>query len=214
MADHGVLFLDELPEFDRDVLEALREPLEDGHVAIARVGRAAIFPARFQLVAAMNPCPCGYAGTDSSRCHCRDSLVERYAERVSGPLRDRIDLWVTMPRVAPASLVSRAEPESSASVAARIASCRDRQVRRRGRLNSRLSGRALRGAARLGKIEERRLVALSELEGLSARGTERLLRVARTIADLAEAESVDGTCLEEAARYRSPASVAAQRLAG
>jgi len=214
MADYGVLFLDELPEFDRDVLEALREPLEDGHVAIARVGRAAIFPARFQLVAAMNPCPCGYAGTDSSRCHCRDSLVERYAERVSGPLRDRIDLWVMMPRVAPAALVSRAEPESSATVAARIASCRERQVQRRGRLNSRLSGRALRGAARLGKMEERRLVALSELEGLSARGTERLLRVARTIADLAEAESVDGACLEEAARYRSPASVAAQRLAG
>src|SRR5205814_2681561 len=90
LAHNGVLFLDELPEFDRDVLEALREPLEDGRVAITRVGRATVFPARFQLVAAMNPCPCGYAGTDSSRCHCRDSLVERYVERVSGPLRDRI----------------------------------------------------------------------------------------------------------------------------
>ena len=213
LADHGVLFLDELPEFDRDVLEALREPLEEGRVAISRVGRATTFPARFQLVAAMNPCPCGYAGTDKARCHCRESIVERYAERVSGPLRDRIDLWVTMPRVPPAALVASLEPERSVDVASRIAACRRLQVERCGRLNARIRGRALRGAARMGRAEERRLVALSELEGLSARGTERLLRVARTIADLADLETVDVACLEEAARYRSPASQAAARLA-
>src|SRR5439155_17955103 len=155
LADHGVLFLDELPEFDRDVLEALREPLEEGRVAIARVGRATTFPARFQLVAAMNPCPCGYAGTDKTRCHCRDSVVDRYAERVSGPLRDRIDLWVTMPRVAPAVLVGTLQPEPSAQVSARIAACRRGQLGRRGRLNARLTGRALRAAAQLGRPEER-----------------------------------------------------------
>ena len=105
LADQGVLFLDELPEFARDVLEALRQPLEEGRVAIARVGRATIFPARFQLVAAMNPCPCGYAGTAERACACPASLPERYQRRISGPLRDRIDVWVSMPRVAPLSLV-------------------------------------------------------------------------------------------------------------
>ncbi len=212
LAHHGVLFLDELPEFDRDVLEALRQPLEDGRVAIARVGRATTFPARFQLVAAMNPCPCGMAGTAS--CHCADSVVDRYAGRVSGPLRDRIDLWVTMPRVPPATLVSAPPPESSAAVAERIVEARQRQLARPGRLlNSRIDGRVLRAACRLARADEHRLVDLAELEELSARGTTRLLRVARTIADLAGGDAVERRHLEEAARFRSPARTFGMRRA-
>ena len=113
-ADQGVLFLDELPEFDRDVLEALRQPLEAGRVAISRAGRATTFPARFQLVAAMNPCPCGFAGSSDRACSCPPLVPERYQRRISGPLRDRIDIWISMPRVAPSLLVRGIEPEGSA----------------------------------------------------------------------------------------------------
>ena len=123
-ADQGVLFLDELPEFGRDVLEALRQPMEEGRVAVSRVGRATIFPARFQLVAAMNPCPCGFAGSSDRACGCPPHVPERYQRRVSGPLRDRIDLWISMPRVAPLALVRGPEPEGSAVVGARIAAAR------------------------------------------------------------------------------------------
>jgi magnesium chelatase family protein len=206
LADHGVLFLDELPEFGRDVLEALRQPLEDGYVSIARVGRATRFPARFLMVAAMNPCPCGYAGDSSARCHCAIGLPERYAGRVSGPLRDRIDLWVTMTRVPPEAMISGREPESSAVVAARIAAARDVQARRASRLNGRLTGRALRTACDLSAAATARAIALADLESLSGRGTERVLRVARTIADLAGSVRVEPDHLDEAARFRSPAS--------
>ena len=204
LADHGVLFLDELPEFARDVLESLRQPLEDGFVAIARVGRATRFPARFQLVAAMNPCPCGFAGTE--RCTCPIGTPERYTGRVSGPLRDRIDLWVTMGRVGTRALIAGRDPESSAEVAARIAAARGAQERRAGRLNGRLSGRALRTVCGLSPTTVARAVALADLESLSGRGTERLLRVARTIADLADAPVVTSAHLDEAARFRSPAA--------
>jgi magnesium chelatase family protein len=215
LADHGVLFLDELPEFDRDVLEALREPLEDGQVAIARVGRATLFPARFQLVAAMNPCPCGMTGVEDRACTCPTGVAARYGARISGPLRDRIDLWVMLPRVAPAQLVATGVPEGSAAVAARIAGARHRQHgRQAGRLNARLGGRALAAVARLTPGVRRRLVELAELEDLSARGTERLLRVARTIADLADSGAVESTHLDEAARFRSPARRLAAQLAG
>jgi magnesium chelatase family protein len=204
LADHGVLFLDELPEFSRDVLEALRQPLEEGQVAVARVGRATTFPARFQLVAAMNPCPCGYAGDAAGRCRCGPMVPDRYTGRVSGPLRDRIDLWVTMPKVPPAALVIGAQPEGSAVVARRIAVARERQkARTAGRLNGRVSGRELRTICDLSPIAARRAVELADLEGLSGRGTERLLRVARTIADLADAGSVAIDHLDEAARFRS-----------
>ena len=206
LADHGVLFLDELPEFGRDVLESLRQPLEDGFVSIARVGRATRFPARFLLVAAMNPCPCGFAGDPSGRCHCPIGLPERYAGRVSGPLRDRIDLWVTMARVPPEALIAGRDPESSAVVAARIAAARDVQARRAARLNGRLSGRALRTACDLSPAATARAIALADLESLSGRGTERVLRVARTIADLAGTARVRPEDLDEAARFRSPAS--------
>ena len=204
LANNGVLFLDELPEFDRATLEALRQPLEDGQVAISRVGRAAVFPSRFQLIAAMNPCPCGFAGEADGRCHCQAGLVDRYTARISGPLRDRIDLWVHMPRVEPEEYVRRAAPEGSTEVAARIAVARRRQLERSGRPNSRLSGRALRAACALGPREQSHAVRLAELEGWSARGIERLLRVARTVADLAGSDAVDCSHLDEAARFRSP----------
>jgi magnesium chelatase family protein len=203
LADQGVLFLDELPEFDRDVLEALRQPLEEGRVAIARAGRATIFPARFQLVAAMNPCPCGFAGTTDRACACRGRVAERYQRRVSGPLRDRIDLWVTMPRVAPLSLVGGREPEGSEVVATRVAAGRSRALARpQAALNGRLTGRRLRAACGLSASAERWVVQLAELEQASGRGTERLLRVARTIADLAGDEVVSEAHLDEAAWFR------------
>jgi magnesium chelatase family protein len=202
LADQGVLFLDELPEFDRDVLESLRQPMEEGRVAIARAGRATIFPARFQLVAAMNPCPCGYAGTERA-CACPGTVAERYQRRVSGPLRDRIDLWVSMPRVAPLALVGGPEPEDSSTVARRVAIARATAAGRGpAGDNGRLTGRSLRVACRLSAAAERRVVLLAEMERASGRGTERLLRVARTIADLAGAEAVSDEHLDEAAWFR------------
>jgi magnesium chelatase family protein len=199
-----VLFLDELAEFSRDVLEALRQPLEDGHVTIVRASGALTMPARFQLVAAMNPCPCGYAGIDD-RCTCPTLVPDRYVGRISGPLRDRIDVWVTLARMPAGTMVGGAEPESSNVVAGRIAAARERQLTRPGgRLNSRVSGRALRAIAALEPGTSRRLAELADAELLSGRGTERLLRVARTVADLASSGAVETEHLEEAARWRPP----------
>ncbi|HET7169087.1 MAG TPA: YifB family Mg chelatase-like AAA ATPase [Candidatus Limnocylindrales bacterium] len=213
-ASHGVLFLDELAEFDRDVLEALRQPLEEGRVVIARAGRVMTFPARFQLIAAMNPCPCGFAGSlPEGRCRCRPGDVERYDRRVSGPLRDRIDLWVSMPRVAAAAIVDQRDPEDTAAVRTRIARARAQAAADRGRSNGRLRGRALRRASRLSSEASRRVVELAEAELASGRGTERLLRVARTIADLDGSPDVTTAHLDEAAWYRSPMSRAATALA-
>jgi magnesium chelatase family protein len=201
LASGGVLFLDELPEFPRDVLDALREPLEEGSVDVARVGRHARFPARFQLVAAMNPCPCGLAGQPEG-CRCPAGLPERYAARVSGPLRDRIDLRVDLARVPPVELLGRGEPEPSAAVRERVAAARGRQLQRQGELNGRLTGRRLRRACGLDERIRRRAIELATLEGYTARGTERLLRVARTIADLAGEDPVRVEHLDEAAAYR------------
>ncbi|HYL39692.1 MAG TPA: YifB family Mg chelatase-like AAA ATPase, partial [Candidatus Binatus sp.] len=215
-ADGGTLFLDELAEFSRDVLEALRQPLEDGRVAIVRAGRAATLPARFQLVAAMNPCPCGYASPEPAGegCRCSDAVIERYQRRISGPLRDRIDIWVGMPRMPARLLVDGPEPEASSSVAARIAAARDRQLLRPGRLlNAHLPGRAMRRLSGLTPRTTARLIALAEGERLSGRGTDRLLRVARTIADLAAVDAVGEEHLEEAARWRLPASTRLAALA-
>jgi magnesium chelatase family protein len=200
-----VLVCDELPEFARDVLEALRQPLEDGSVTVVRVGRASTFPARFVFVAAMNPCPCGMSGSAGASCTCPRGVPERYRRRISGPLRDRIDLWVPVDRVAPALLVGGPEPESTAVVAARIAAARARQrARNPDQPNGRVRGRDLRAICALAALDERRAVLLAEREGLSGRGTERLLRVARTIADLAGAPVVTTSHLDEAARFRRP----------
>ncbi len=215
LADHGTLVCDELPEFGRDVLEALRQPLEDGSVAVVRVGRAEVFPARFTFVAAMNPCPCGQLGTADRACTCPPGVPERYLRRVSGPLRDRIDLWVAVDRVPPAALIGPVAPEASARVAERIAAARRRQRDRSGDTpNGRIRGRSLRAVCGLDDIAAGRAIALAEREGLSGRGTERLLRVARTIADLAGSEVVAIEHLDEAARFRAPVDRMTMRAAG
>jgi magnesium chelatase family protein len=215
LADQGVLVCDELPEFGRDVLEALRQPLEDGSVSVVRVGRSAVFPARFTLVAAMNPCPCGMDGVADRSCTCPPGVPQRYRRRISGPLRDRIDLWVAVGRVPPALLVHGPVPESSAVVATRIAAARSRQRVRTGALpNGRVRGRLLRISCRLGADEVARAVTLAEREGLSGRGTERLLRVARTIADLDASDRVLAPHLDEAARFRAPAEMPSLAEAG
>jgi magnesium chelatase family protein len=215
LADQGCLVCDELPEFGRDVLEALRQPLEEGSVAVVRVGRWATFPARFTFVAAMNPCPCGQLGSASHACTCPPGAPQRYLRRVSGPLRDRIDLWAAMDRVLPEQLLRGPAPESSAIVGARIAVARCLQLSRNpGVPNGRLSGSALRAACRLDGRASGRAVILAEREGLSGRGTDRLLRVARTIADLAGRETVSTIDLDEAARFRAPADRFRPGLAG
>jgi magnesium chelatase family protein len=215
LAHEGVLFCDELPEFGRDVLEALRQPLEDGAVSVVRVGRAETFPARFTFVAAMNPCPCGQHGAADRSCSCPPGIPERYLRKVSGPLRDRIDLWVVVDRVPPAVLVAGTAPESSEAVAGRIAAARARQRGRTGdRPNARVRGRALREVCAMDDAAQTHAVLLAELEGLSGRGTERLLRVARTIADLEGATAVEARHLDEAARFRVPVDRMALGRAG
>jgi len=161
----------------------------------------------------MNPCPCGWAGDPSNRCRCPLPVVDRYANRVSGPLRDRIDLWVAMGRVPPEALVAGREPESSAVVAPRIERARAVQLARQGVLNARLAGRRLRTICGLDRAAIAQAVALAELEGLTGRGTERLLRVGRTIADLEGTPAVRPGHLDEAARFRSIASRLAAREA-
>ncbi|HET7830553.1 MAG TPA: ATP-binding protein, partial [Candidatus Limnocylindrales bacterium] len=205
LADQGVLVCDELPEFGRDVLEALRQPLEEGSVSVVRVGRSEVFPARFTFVAAMNPCPCGQLGSADRACSCPPGLPERYLRRVSGPLRDRIDLWVAVDRVPPAVLVADAQPETTAVVAARIAEARERQRARQGRApNGLIAGIRLRRACGMDDATVTRAIVLAEREGLSGRGTDRLLRVARTIADLDASQRVMPVHLDEAARFRAP----------
>ena len=197
-AHHGVLFLDELPEFDRRVLDVLREPLESGHIVISRAAHQAEFPADVQLVAAMNPCPCGYAGDPSGRCRCTPDQVARYQSKVSGPLLDRIDLHVEVPRQ---RLSEHRNGEASAVVAERVAAARARQVRR-GAINARLSAAALREYASLCADGEAMLEQAAERLGLSARAHQRIIRVARTLADLEGLEAIGRPQLAEAIGYR------------
>ncbi len=203
LAHHGVLFLDELPEFSRHVLEVLREPLEAGAISISRAARQAQFPARFQLVAAMNPCPCGYAGDPSGQCHCSPDQIRRYRSRISGPLLDRLDLIVEVPRQ-PVRLLNGhpAGAEPSSAVRARVVTARDRQIARAGRHNARLDEQQLRRYCRLDAAGEALLEqALTRLR-LSARGVHRILRVARTIADLAGRDRIAAEHLGEAIGFR------------
>ncbi|NCT66649.1 MAG: YifB family Mg chelatase-like AAA ATPase [Rhodanobacteraceae bacterium] len=202
LAHHGVLFLDELPEFDRHVLEVLREPLESGRIAISRAARQAEFPARFQLVAAMNPCPCGYVGDPGGRCRCTPDAIARYRARLSGPLLDRIDLKLEMPRVPQAELRDSAAGESSATVAARVAAARTRQLARAGKPNAWLGNREVERDCVLDAAQHVLLDRAVERLGLSARAYHRVLRVARTIADLAGSERIETAHLSEAIQYR------------
>jgi magnesium chelatase family protein len=203
LAHRGVLFLDELPEYDRRVLEVLREPLESGHIVISRAARQAEFPAAFQLVAAMNPCPCGHAGDPSGRCACTPEQVRRYRARVSGPLLDRIDLQIAVPRVALADLGDAAPAgESSATVRARVVAARERQLQRAGKPNARLSNREVQRDCALEKPDRVLLERALDKLGLSARAYHRVLRVARSIADLVGSERVATAHLTEAIQYR------------
>ena len=202
MAMHGVLFLDELPEFDRRVLEVLREPLESGRVSVARAARQAEFPAQFQLIAAMTPGPCGSFGHYDGRCRCTPDHVARYRGRISGPLLDRIDLHVEVCAVPPEDLAGAATGESSAVVRERAARAREIQLRRQEKPNARLAAREVdvycgldaRGGALLSK-------AIARL-GLSARGYHRILKVARTIADLAGEQRIAAAHVAESIQYR------------
>ena len=205
LAHNGVLFLDELPEFTRHVLDVLREPLESGQIMISRAARQSSFPAQFQLIAAMNPCPCGYVGDPRQRCRCTPDQIQRYRNRVSGPLLDRIDLSVEVPRV-PVSEIGAprsAQDEDSATVRARVLKARHQALMRAGRPNAEISTRELERDCALGPAERRWFDAALERLGLSARAYHRTLRVARTIADLdGGAAALDRSHLAEALQYR------------
>jgi len=203
LAHHGVLFLDELTEWDRRALEVLREPLESGTVTVSRAARSAEFPARFQLVAAMNPCPCGWAGDTSGRCRCSAQVIARYRAKLSGPLLDRIDLQVEVPRVPPQDLRPDAAPgESSEAVRDRVLAARARQIARNGTLNARLGQAETFACCRLADADQALLERAIDRLQLSARAMQRTLRVARTIADLAGSEDIASVHLTEALGYR------------
>jgi magnesium chelatase family protein len=202
LAHHGVLFLDEFPEFPRAALEALREPLETGRIVISRAARQAEFPARFQLIAAMNPCPCGHLGSALRACRCTPDAVARYQGRISGPLLDRIDLQIDVPAVAPEALAGVPDGEPSAVIAQRVAQARGRALARQGVANAALAGDALDRHCALDDAAARFLQHAAARLGWSARGFHRVLRVARTIADLAASESIATAHLAEAIQYR------------
>ena len=209
LAHHGVLFLDELPEFDRRVLEALREPLETGQVSVTRVSAQADYPAGFQLIAAMNPCPCGYHGSLNARCTCKEPMIERYRGRLSGPLLDRLDLRVTLEAVGGADLAEhrrrqdrRAALAAQRSTGERIAAARHRQLDRQGCLNARLAAPRLASLIALGRSAQRFLLESRQIQTASLRSQDRLLRVARSIADLRGEPHIEAEDLAEALSLR------------
>ena len=202
LAHHGVLFLDELPEWDRRVLEVLREPLEAGRIHISRAARQASFPARFQFVAAMNPCPCGYLGHPSGRCRCTPEAIARYRGRISGPLLDRIDVQIEVPALPADALPGRGNGESSATVRERVIAAATRQSARQGKPNAQLQPREIERLCRLDSEGEALLRSALARLSLSARAYHRILKVARTIADLAALDEVSATHLAEAIGYR------------
>jgi magnesium chelatase family protein len=202
LAHNGVLFLDELPEFGRRVLETLREPLETGRIAISRAARQAEFPARFQLVAAMNPCNCGYLGHYNGRCRCTPDQFARYRARLSGPLLDRIDIRIDVPALPPEDLQLAARSESSAKVRGRVVEARDRALQRQGKANAELTARDI---DKFCLPDEDGALLLRQAIGrltLSARGYHRILAVARTIADLAGTQRITAAQVAEAIQYR------------
>lgn len=202
LAMHGILFLDELPEFDRRVLEVLREPLESGHITISRATQRADFPARFQLVAAMNPCPCGYLGHYEGKCRCTPDQVARYRGRISGPLLDRIDIQVEVPALSKADMLRPGPGESSAAVRIRTTAARQRQLLRQKVPNSELGIQEIEKFCSL-KADSKHLLEQAMIHlNISARAFHRILKLARTIADLAGSESILGPHVAEAIQYR------------
>jgi len=231
LAHNGLLFLDELPEFPRNVLEVMRQPLEDGQVTIARASMSLSFPARFMLAAAMNPCPCGYRGDPSGRCHCTPPLIQRYISRVSGPLLDRIDIHIEVPAVQYKELRGGSAQEGSKEIRARVLAARERQhdrflehtrpaaaqpasdprsrasartaTKQRVFSNAQMSTQQIRMFCELSSEAERLLERAIVSQGLSARAHDRILKVARTVADLAAAPSITVQHLAEAIQYRT-----------
>jgi magnesium chelatase family protein len=202
LAHHGVLFLDELPEFDRKVLEVLREPLESGHITISRAARQADFPARFQLIAAMNPCPCGYLGHHNNKCRCTPDQVARYRAKISGPLLDRIDLHIEVPALKEDELTTKAGGEASELVRQRVEQARAKQLERQGKANDLLGSKEIEqfcaaDEAGMALLKQ----AISKLN-LSARAYHRILKVARSIADLTSETSIKPAHIAEAIQYR------------
>ncbi len=202
LAHNGTLFLDELPEFQRGVLEALREPLETGQINISRAARRAEFPARFQLVAAMNPCPCGWLGHPSGKCRCTPDQVARYRGKLSGPLLDRIDLMLDVPAVAEADLSARGDGESSATVRERVTAARAVQIRRQGKPNALLGPDEVDRHARPDEAGAQLLKQAMARLLLTARAYHRILKVARSIADLAGTQQINSAHVAEAIHYR------------
>lgn len=202
LAHHGVLFLDELPEFHRHVLECLREPLESGFITISRAAFQMVFPARFQFMAAMNPCPCGYAGSSTDVCQCSREQIQRYMSKISGPLLDRIDMHVEVARLPPEVLMQEGRVEDSATVKQRVLAARAQQQTRQGKCNTALTVPEIEQHCALDAPALRLLQQVMARFNLSARVYHRIVKVARTIADLEHAEQIQESHVAEAVRYR------------
>ncbi len=202
LAHQGILFLDELPEFDRKVLETLREPLESGRIHIARAARHAEFPAEFQLIAAMNPCPCGFHGHGNNKCRCTPDQIVRYRGKLSGPFLDRIDLIIEVPALPSDALAGQADGETSATVRTRVEAALDRQQARQQKPNARLSTREVDASCQPDEAGGKLLHQATAQLDLSARAWHRILKVARTIADLAGSDTIGAAHVAEAIQYR------------
>ncbi len=206
LAHHGVLFLDELPEFSRQVLEVLREPLETGRITISRAARQADFPARFQLVAAMNPCPCGYLGHPTQACRDTPDQISRYRGRISGPLLDRIDIQISVPALTQDELMQASAGEASAAIRGRVQAARNLQMARQGKPNAALGAQEVDQFCQLDPAGETLLKKAIAQLNLSARAYHRVLKLARSVADLAGCDTISTAHLAEAIQYRRQAT--------